>query len=171
MSGYDRDLHMLTHNQICDYVMKIFNQVKDSNDINRLVHFQSTNKFLFLAHDPSGVRILGRIVANKDRLPTRTVITIYERQIVITLRKHPTTKTHSNAIQKILGYFKKDLSTSEKNSISQMMSDYRLGRQSLESILLFLGELTHKLEKTYLVRQTYFLLYTKVRLTEDARWW
>jgi uncharacterized protein YbgA (DUF1722 family) len=156
----------LSHNEIRDYVIRRFIETKDKGDINELVHFHSVNKFLLLAHSQNDTVLLGRLVANKERLAHSKIFELYGIQLEKTLIKEPTVRTHSNVIQKAIGYFKKDLSLKEKQSALTMLSMYRLGQENLESLLLFLDGLTRKFKKTYLVRQTYFLLYVRVKLQE-----
>jgi uncharacterized protein YbgA (DUF1722 family) len=43
-----------------------------------------------------------------------------------------------------------------------MIFEYKKGTNALNDVLLLLEEMTRKFQKTYLVRQTYFLLYAKV---------
>ncbi|CAE6492405.1 MAG: YbgA family protein [Candidatus Nitrosotenuis sp.] len=157
---------LLSHNEIRDYVIRSFIEAKNKGDINELVHFHSINKFLLLAHSQDDAVVLGRLVANKERLAYSKIFEIYGIQLEKTLNKEPTVRTHSNVIQKTIGYFKKDLSLKEKQSALTMLSMYRLGQENLESLLLFLDDLTRKFQKTYLVRQTYFLLYVRVKSQE-----
>jgi uncharacterized protein YbgA (DUF1722 family) len=72
-------------------------------------------------------------------------------------------------LQKIYGYFKKDIALEEKSKILKMIEDYRSGKVSLNSVLLLFDDLTRRFEKTYLVRQTYFLLYVTIPNPEQNR--
>lgn len=163
-AGSDRSL---TGDEIKDFTLQSFTKSKESGSIASLVHFHSINKFLLLARSPADVAILGRLVANKDHGGAARVFEDYGAALVKILGKSPTTKTHYNALQKMLGYFKHDLSKREKQSALDMLSNYASGKESLEAALLFLEELTRKFQKTYLVRQTYFLLYARVGVTES----
>lgn len=157
----------LTHDQIHSYVLKNFAEVQNKCDINELIHFHSVNKFLLMAHSQNDVVLLGKLVANKERLPTSIVFENYGIHLEKTLSKEPTIRTHSNVIQKAMGYFRKEISSKERKLALSMLSRYRSGQESLESILLFLDDLTRKSQKTYLVRQTYFLLYVRVKSAES----
>lgn len=158
---------LLTHDQICRYVLKNFADAQNKCDINELIHFHSVNKFLLMAHSQNDVTLLGKLVANKERLATSVVFENYGVQLEKTLSKEPTISTHSNVIQKAIGYFRKEISSKEKQLALSMLSRYRSGQESLEAILLFLDDLTRKFQKTYLVRQTYFLLYVRVKSPES----
>lgn len=151
----------LTSLQISEYVRKGFSEIQSSPDIEKLVHFHSINKFLLMAHSPHGTRILGNIVANHERLALDTVFVKYGLQLGQVLKSEPSTKFHANVLQKIFGYFKKELMPEEKAKILDVIFEYRKGTTTLNDALLLLEELTRKFQKTYLVRQTYFLLYAK----------
>ncbi|NDB46818.1 MAG: DUF1722 domain-containing protein [Nitrososphaeria archaeon] len=153
----------LTHTQISDFVRQQYAEIQNSKDIADLVHFHSINKFLLMAHDQNRMVMLGNLIANHSRLPTSVVFQNYASHLELTLQKEPTIKSHYNVLQKIFGYFKKDLSLNEKTSLLQMMNNYKSGDESLGSVLLALEELTRKFQKTYLVRQTYFLLYVEIK--------
>ena len=152
----------LTHHQISEFVKKSFTEIKDKKDINDLIHFHSINKFLLMAHHPNYVKILGNIIANHEKISESLVFDKYEEQLNLALRINPSQKSHVNVLQKILGYFKKDLSSEEKSKILVILTDYRTGKVTLNDVLLLLEDLTRKFQKTYLIRQTYFLLYAKV---------
>jgi len=154
----------LTHHEITDFVIRNFEDVKNSRNINELIKFHSINKFLLMSHDPLYTRQLGFLVANQKKSSLPFLLENYGEAPKLILGKEPTTRRHTNVIQKIFGYFKKDLTSAEKSSILKMISDYGLGQASLESVLSYLEEMTRRFQKTYLIRQTYFLLYSKVTL-------
>ncbi|MBM3905626.1 MAG: DUF1722 domain-containing protein [Thaumarchaeota archaeon] len=152
----------LNHKQICEFIRNSFREIKDATNINAIIHFHSVNKFLLMAHNPNYARILGNIIANHDDLPLSIVLEKYGETLEIALKNEPTTKSHSNVLQKISGYFKKDMTMEEKLILRKIIEDYRLGKTSLNNVLLLLDDLTRRFQKTYLVRQTYFLLYVTV---------
>lgn len=152
----------LTSQQISEFVRKSFAEIKNIADINTMIHFHSINKFLLMAHSLNHVRILGNLIANHKNLSLSTILEKYEEYLEAALKNEPTIKSHTNVLQKISGYFKKDLSKEEKSEILKILSDYSVGNKTLNDVLLLLEDLTEKFQKTYLVRQTYFLLYAKM---------
>jgi uncharacterized protein YbgA (DUF1722 family) len=158
---------ILSHKQICDFVRNNFREIKDTMSINAIIHFHSINKFLLMVHNPNHARILGNIIANHEDLPLSAVLEKYGEILELALKNEPTTKSHANVLQKIFGYFKKDMALEEKSKLLKMIEDYRLGKVSLNSVLLVLDNLTRRFQKTYLVRQTYFLLYVTMQKSEQ----
>lgn len=153
---------LLTDSQISEFVLNGFSEIKSGLDIATLIHFHSINKFLLMAHNHAYTTILGNIVANHDHFPDSVVYEKYEQNLASVLKFEPSIKSHVNVLQKILGYFKKELTKEEKATILEMLSRYQKETETLNDILLSLEELTRKFQKTYLVRQTYFLLYARV---------
>ena len=164
MNQSDSAGKILTDSEIAEFVKKGFNEVHSSAD---LVHFHSINKFLLMAYNLDHTRLLGNIVANHDGLSLGMVLEKYDRHLSVILQSKPTVKLHTNVLQKIFGYFKKDLTSEEKSEILTILSEYRQGEQTLNDVLVLLEKLTRKFQKTYLVRQTYFLLYSKVSKSND----
>jgi len=164
-----KDSIELTHKQIVEFVRNNFREIKDAANTNTLIHFHSINKFLLMAHNPNYAKILGNIIANHDDLPLSVVLEKYGENLEIALKNEPTTKSHANVLQKIYGYFKKDMTVEEKSKILKMIEGYRLGQVSLNNMLLLFDDLTRRFEKTYLVRQTYFLLYVTIPNPEQNR--
>lgn len=162
MNTKDASDVLLTNSQISEFVLRGFSEIKSGLDIHALVHFHSINKFLLMTHSPALTTALGNIVANHALLLSDVVFEKYEQGLTSVLKIEPSVKSHANVLQKIFGYFKKELTKEEKSTILQMLSSYRKGTGTLNDILLSLEELTRKFQKTYLVRQTYFLLYARV---------
>lgn len=44
-----------------------------------LVRFHSEHKYLFMAYSQTGLKQLGRLVANRERLPIEEVLNAYEQ--------------------------------------------------------------------------------------------
>ncbi|MEM4391490.1 MAG: YbgA family protein [Candidatus Nitrosotenuis sp.] len=120
-----------------------------------------------MVHSPRLTNQLGRLVANDKCLPVHIILEKYEEYLEEMLKMEPTPKSHANVLQKISGFFGNDLLAEQKLRMRDAISNYRLGLVDLESTLLILEVITRKFQKTYLVRQTYFLLYCRVMLEDD----
>jgi uncharacterized protein YbgA (DUF1722 family) len=152
--------HSLSIFDIKQFVLERFEEVKTSKKMKDLVHFHTVNKFLFMAHGPNELKKLGNIVANHDDLPLSKVKELYEEVLHKIQKKSPTIKSHSNTLYHISGHFRKDLPSIEKQFIKRSIEDYISKKITLNQILGTLKFLTSKFDRTYLSRQTYFLLYS-----------
>lgn len=143
---------------IHDFVLERFKEVKNMSE---LVKFHTINKFMIMAHSPNHLNKLGNIVANHEDLEFSKILEIYEKELNKALESEPTIKSHYNTLQHITGHFSADFTTSEKGYFLKMLQSFREGMVELSEVLKILKDSTIKYDKKYLVRQTYFLLFTE----------
>jgi uncharacterized protein YbgA (DUF1722 family) len=121
----------LSQKDIIDYVFERFEEVKKSNQIKDLVSFQAMNKHMIMAHNQNELKILGNIVASNKKIKFSEILEEYEKHLKVALETEPTTKTHSNVILHIFGFFSNEINPT-----------------------------IYRFNNTYLASQTYFLLYS-----------
>ena len=146
------------------FVKARFTEVKKSKKIKDLVSFQTTNKFLIMARSQEELKILGRIVAgyNKNNLSEKLIE--YEEHLNLALECIPTTKTHSNVLMHIFGFFSNEFSDFEKNKFFELQENYKKGKITIGVILAEIHPIIYRFNKIYLASQTYFLLYANQEL-------
>lgn len=133
--------------------------VAESASAKSLVDFHSRHKYQLMAHSYQAYRELGRQVANHEKIPLDEVKPKYFTEFMRAMKKLAGRKKHTNVLQHIQGYFKKNLNTEEKAELSQLIYQYRDG---LVPLLAPVTLLTHHLKKypsDYLSQQTYFAPY------------
>ena len=145
---------------IHQFVYERFFEAKNHNDLEELIRFHTVNKYLFMAHSPNHLSKLGNFVANKNKDNPKEIFEEYYLIMRILLQKNPTYRSHLNTIYHIFGHFSKDLTKEQKNEFLKIVENLKTDEKSLRNILLTLKELTMKFDKRYLIRQTYFLLFT-----------
>jgi len=146
-----------------NYLIERFNDVKTKGSIKNLVDFHSANKFMIMAHDQEKLKKLGNIVASHKRIPFSELLEIYEHNLRNSLEQQPTIKKHANVILHIFGFFSKNINQYEKKIFFELLEKYKVGKISLGEILSEIHPIIFKFNKTYLARQTYFLLYADTR--------
>ena len=146
-----------TLNDMHQFVLERFMEIKDMGD---LVKFQSINKYLIMAHSPKHLNILGNIVANHNGLSGSEVLKEYQVELKNALSCKPTTKSHYNTLQHILGHFSPDLTQAEKGYFLGILQNFKENKAELNDALKILKDCTAKYDKSYLSRQTYFLFFT-----------
>ena len=72
-------------------------------------------------------RELGRIVADAGTGDLQQTANRYIHLLMQALKKLATTKTHTNVLQHIMGFFKEDMSKEDKQELLDVIEDYRLG--------------------------------------------
>ena len=156
MQNYHKEL---TQNEIKQFVIERFEDVKKNKKVKELVEFQAMNKFLIMAHNQEQLKILGRIVASYKKIKFLEILNEYEKNLNVCLEYKPTIKTHSNVIMHIFGFFSKEFTSLEKDKFFELLKDYKNEKIKIGDILAEIHPIVFRFNKTYLASQTYFLLY------------
>ncbi|MBD3610505.1 MAG: DUF1722 domain-containing protein [Gammaproteobacteria bacterium] len=96
-----------------------------------LVEFHSRHKFTVLAHDEKVYRELGRLVADAGKADLKQLGKNYMSLLMTAMNQLATTKSHTNVLQHIMGFFKDKLSSEDKQELLSVLDDYRLGKLPL----------------------------------------
>jgi len=124
-------------------------------NIKNLVDFQTRHKLLMLSHSPANARLMGKLVADGKQAPIQSVYAQYERLLIETLRMKSTIKKNLNVLEHILGYFKNQLDSDEKQ---EMLEIFDLYRNEFVPLIVPVTLLNHYVRKTgepYLKQQVY----------------
>ncbi len=92
-----------------------------------LVKFHTAYKLTVMAHNPVNYRALGRLVAQSGGENFSEVLTQYCTLLMDTLKQRASTRKHANVLYHILGYFKRDIDTGDKQEIVETIELYRKG--------------------------------------------
>lgn len=149
----------ISEKQIKGYIIERFEDVKTSNKIKNLVSFQAMNKYMIMSHDQNELKILGNIVASNKKVQFSEILIEYEKHLKKSFEKVPTTKTHSNVIMHIFGYFSKDFTQLEKEQFFELLKQFQEEMITIGNILAKINSIIFRFNNTYLASQTYFLLY------------
>jgi uncharacterized protein YbgA (DUF1722 family) len=156
MQNYHKEL---TQNEIKQFVIERFEDVKKNKKAKELVEFQARNKFLIMAYNQEQLKILGRIVASYKKIKFSDILNEYEKNLNVCLEYKPTIKTHSNVIMHIFGFFSKEFTSLEKDKFFELLKEYKNRKIKIGDILAEIHPIVFRFNKTYLASQTYFLLY------------
>ena len=94
-------------------------------NVKNLVDFHTRHKLLVLSHSPANARLMGKLVADGKQTPIQSVYAQYESLLIESLRMKSTLKKNMNVLEHILGYFKKELSSDEKQEMLELFDRYR----------------------------------------------
>ena len=137
----------------------------------RLVAFHASHKLLFMACGEQPMRLLGRIVANPDRLRMAQVLERYEeifRQVFARpARRGPMT----NALMHAFGYFSERLSGRERQHFLRTLERYRKGHCPITAPLVLLRSWIERFGEKYLETQIFFDPFPEdlVQLTDSGK--
>lgn len=150
----------ISEDNVKEYIIERFVDVKNTNKIKNLVSFQAMNKYMIMAHDQDELKNLGNIVASYKKVEFSEILTEYEKHLKKSFEKKPTIKTHSNVILHIFGYFSKNFSQLEKEQFFEMLKQFQEEKITIGNILAEINPIICRFNATYLASQTYFLLYS-----------
>lgn len=143
------------------YTIASFREVKTDFVYKKLVQFHSANKYLFMSLNQTLMKKMGNIVANRDKIPTSIVLTLYEEELLLLLNKETTRNKRINVLTHIYGYFKKHISQGEKAYYFDVLDDYLNNKVPYSNVLSVLYSWTIRFNEEYLSNQTIFNPYPK----------
>jgi uncharacterized protein YbgA (DUF1722 family)/uncharacterized protein YbbK (DUF523 family) len=120
-----------------------------------LVRFHTAEKYLLLAHQPSGYQALGRLVARAKHVPRRELAASYAEAYMRALRVPATRGKNANALTHMAGYFKDRLDAGDKAELHQAIADYRRGLVPLVVPVTLLRHHVRRIGEPYLAGQVY----------------
>jgi len=88
-----------------------------------VVEFHTAHKYLLLAHSPAAYARLGRLVAGVARPPRERWLDDYGLGFMRALEARATVRKHVNVLQHIMGYFKQQLTSDEKQELLEVIAD------------------------------------------------
>jgi len=129
--------------------------LKGKKSMGRLVQFHTANKLLLLSHSPTHYRSMGQLVAQGKELPLTDCYGRYGTFLLEVLHLKPSVKKHVNVLQHMMGYFKKVLSSDEKQELLEVISTYHQGLTPLIVPITLFNHYVRKYQVPYLAQQTY----------------
>ncbi|MGF6557464.1 uncharacterized protein YbgA (DUF1722 family) [Pseudomonas sp. S30_BP2TU TE3576] len=120
-----------------------------------LTDFHSRYKYLLMAHNPVQYKTLGHLLGNMGHTDPQELGPRYFSELMSALKKYPTRRTHTNALQHLSGYLKQAISGEEKQKVQHVISQYRLGIVPLAVPLTLLNHHFRQHPDPYIAQQVY----------------
>ena len=143
------------------FILQIFTMKRWRDNLARkpsmgnLVDFHTRNKLLIMSHSPKHYRSMGKLVANGKKMPIKELHPQYQLQLMDALKLKTTIKKHINVLQHVMGYFKKQLSSDEKQELLEVFDHYRSELVPLIVPITLINHYVRKYDQPYLKQQTY----------------
>ncbi len=138
------------------FSLQRWRQLRDHHvTLGGLVAFHTQNKLLILSHNQDIYRKMGKLVAQGKNDAFSQLIDTYESHLLKALRLPPTLKKNINVLQHIMGYFKKNLSSDEKQELLTVFDQYRSGYVPLIVPITLINHYVRKYDQPWLKTQTY----------------
>lgn len=128
-----------------------------SRDVSaaQIIRFHSIHKYLLMAHSPQHYRQMGKLVAQVKQHAMADFLIEYQLLLMTATARHATPSKHQNVLLHLLGYFKNDLDSFEKQELIQLIQQYKDGLIPLIVPITLLNHYVRKYEKEYLADQIY----------------
>ena len=129
--------------------------VTEKESRGNLIDFHSRHKLLILSHSPKHYQIMGQWVAKAKDLPLRELYQKYQMLLMESLSLRATPRKNSNVLLHMMGYFKEQLSSDEKQELLEAFDHYRQGYIPLVVPVTLINHYVRKYDQPYLKEQVY----------------
>lgn len=126
-----------------------------SVDAAKLIHFHQIHKLLIMSHNVSAYQRLGRIVANLKQQPLQAIQDLYLNEFTQALKTKANIKKHTNVLQHIAGYLKKEIDADDKQELHSLIMQYNKGLIPLIVPISLLNHFFRKHPNDYIAQQVY----------------
>jgi uncharacterized protein YbgA (DUF1722 family)/uncharacterized protein YbbK (DUF523 family) len=144
-----------------NFILQIFTMKRWRDNLARkpgmgnLVDFHTRNKLLILSHSQKHYRLMGKLVANGKEMPIEELYQEYQLLLMEALKLKTTIRKHTNVLQHLMGYFKKQLTGDEKQELLEVFDQYRSEYVPLLVPITLINHYVRKYDQSYLKQQTY----------------
>jgi len=129
--------------------------LQERRSLGTLVRFHTGNKLLLLSHGQKHYRAMGKLVAHGKGYGIKELYEEYETMLLSAIQLKTTVKKNVNVLQHMMGYFKEQLSSDEKQELLDVIFDYRAGLIPLIVPITLFKHYVRKYKEPYLSLQTY----------------
>ncbi len=121
----------------------------------KLIAFHSRYKYLLFAHQPAAYKALGKLLGNTTELSLEQLSARYISGLMQGLQQRVSRKNHTNVLQHLQGYFKKQLTASQKAELHNTIDKYRRGLVPLMVPMTLIQHYLREYPNPYLASQVY----------------
>jgi uncharacterized protein YbgA (DUF1722 family)/uncharacterized protein YbbK (DUF523 family) len=167
--GRLRNPHIRDHFLTTLFTLAAFRELRVEPAMRRLVEFHARNKLLFMAHNQTGTRALGTIVANAERKPIGEILDAYQAGLHRVLARPARPGPWINVAQHAFGFFSHALSPNEKTFFETLLQRFKAERLPLSAVLGVLAGWTARFDEPWLEAQSLFEPYPHELMRLDHR--
>lgn len=141
------------------YTVFRYRSVEENNKMKDLVKFHAQHKYLLQSYSEFGMRKLGKICANHEKLPTTEVIELYFEGLLQVFNEEQKYTKNINIMDHCFGFVSDYLKTEEKKYYFDIIKQYRQGKLPLSVPISIIRSWAIKNDVDYLLEQFYFNPY------------
>ena len=129
--------------------------LNEGKTMGRLVEFHTRHKLLIMSHSVELFRKMGRTVAAGSKEDINRLFDNYLELLSQALKLKTTVKKNVNVLYHMIGYFKKQLTSDEKQELVEQAENYARGYTPLIVPLTLINHNVRKYGQPYLEKQYY----------------
>jgi uncharacterized protein YbgA (DUF1722 family)/uncharacterized protein YbbK (DUF523 family) len=126
---------------------------------HRLLGFWARHKYLAMAHHVPSYRQIGRLLAEAKSKPLDSTAEAFIALLMQALAMVASRKSHTNVLQHIRGYLKRDLQAQDQQELDRLIEQYRTGIVPLVVPLTLLRHHFKRHRNAYIEQQVFMLPY------------
>jgi uncharacterized protein YbgA (DUF1722 family)/uncharacterized protein YbbK (DUF523 family) len=120
-----------------------------------VVDFHAKHKLLILSHSPKHYQTMGKLVAKAKDLPLKELYQKYQTLLMESLELKTTPKKNANVLQHMIGYFREQLTSDEKQELLEVIDHYRQEYIPLIVPITLIQHYVRKYDQPYLKKQIF----------------
>ncbi|HYA13673.1 MAG TPA: DUF1722 domain-containing protein, partial [Syntrophales bacterium] len=120
-----------------------------------LVTFHTQHKLLILSHSPRHYQLMGKLVAGSKDLQIKDLYQQYQNILMEALQLKTTSKKNAYVLIHMMGYFREQLSSDEKQELLEVIDHYRQEYIPLIVPITLINHYMRKYNQRYLKQQVY----------------
>ncbi|RXJ94850.1 hypothetical protein CRV00_05825 [Malaciobacter molluscorum] len=150
-----------------DDMKKLEENISKFNDI---VEFHTSYKYLLQSKNETLYRELGKIVANHEHKPLEEVVKNYSELFIQAIDTKSKISKTANVLEHMAGFFKKELTTLEKQELQELIKQYKEKIIPLITVIALIKLLSVKYNKEFLLKQKFLHPYPdELALRSDVK--
>ena len=123
--------------------------------LGNIVDFHMRHKLLLLSHSPRYCETMGKLAAKAKDLPLKELYQTYQSLLMESLSLKTSAKKNANVLQHMMGYFKGQLSSDEKQELLDVIDHYKKAYIPLIVPITLIQHYVRKYDQPYLKQQVY----------------
>lgn len=147
------------------YLIKIFSFCRlrlfenSAKEMKELIKFHQENKLILMTQSQQKLKLLGRIVANKEKVSFKEVIKNYVSEFIKAFSRKPSKKSKVNTLMHAFGYVSRSLNKKEKEHFLNLLEKYKNDMVPYLVPFEMLKSFIYRTENEYLTSQHFFNPY------------
>ncbi|MCW8975297.1 MAG: DUF523 and DUF1722 domain-containing protein [Sedimenticola sp.] len=120
-----------------------------------LIEFHARHKYLVMAHSQAAYKRMGQLLSHVPRQLVKPVSESYIEELMAALKRPVSRKGHTNVLQHIMGYLKRNIDGEDKDELVTSIERYRQGEIPLVVPITLLNHYFRRHPDPYIKKQVY----------------